>query len=45
LWYYYRTEFEYGGMNVVITDGWIDGYAEGYYKQISKAIDSIYGGK
>jgi hypothetical protein len=29
-------------MNVVITDGWIDGYAEGYYEQICKAIDGIY---
>ncbi|BDC35995.1 hypothetical protein [Candidatus Methanoliparum sp. LAM-1] len=40
----YRTEFEYDGMDVVITDGWIDGYAEGYYKQISMAIDKIYAG-
>jgi hypothetical protein len=37
----YRTEFEYNGMNVVITDGWIDGYAEGYYEQICKAIDDL----
>jgi len=37
----YRTEFEYKEMNVVITDGWIDGYAEGYYEQISMAIDSL----
>jgi hypothetical protein len=21
LWYYYRTELEYGGINVIITDG------------------------
>jgi len=37
----YRTEFDYKEMNVVITDGWIDGYAEGYYEQISMAIDSL----
>jgi hypothetical protein len=37
----YRTEFEYDGMRVVITDGWIDGTAESYYQQLSKAIDSI----
>ncbi|RZN69670.1 MAG: hypothetical protein EF807_04295 [Candidatus Methanolliviera hydrocarbonicum] len=40
----YRTEFEYDGMNVIITDGWIDGYAEGYYEEISRAIDGIHNG-
>jgi hypothetical protein len=40
----YRTEFEYDGMNVIITDGWIEGYAEGYYEEISRAIDGIYNG-
>ena len=37
----YKTEFEYNGMNVVITDGWIEGYAEGYYEQVSKAIEKV----
>jgi len=37
----YRTEFEYDGMNVIITDGWIDGYAEGYYEEISRVIDGL----
>ncbi|VUT25787.1 MAG: hypothetical protein MOIL_01226 [Candidatus Methanolliviera sp. GoM_oil] len=37
----FRTTTKYDGMNVIITDGWIDGYGEGYYEQISKAIDDI----
>jgi hypothetical protein len=37
----YRSTTEYDGMKVVITDGWIDGSSDGYYEQISKAIDSI----
>ncbi len=37
----YRTELEYDGMKVVITDGWIDGLSESYYQELSKAIDSI----
>jgi hypothetical protein len=37
----YRTALEYGGMKVVITDGWIDGLSESYYQELSKAIDSI----
>ena len=40
----YRTTTEHGGMKVVITDGWIDGASDGYYQQISKAIDSVQGG-
>jgi hypothetical protein len=35
----YRTETEYDGLKVVITDGWIDGTSEGYYAQIVRAID------
>jgi len=38
----YRTETEYNGMKVIITDGWIDGAAEGYREQILRAMDSIY---
>jgi hypothetical protein len=40
----YRTSIEHGGMKVVITDGWIDGASDGYYQQISKAVDGIQGG-
>ena len=37
----YRTEFEYEGMKVVITDGWIEGCAEGCYHQISAAVEEF----
>jgi hypothetical protein len=37
----YRSTTEYNGMNVVITDGWIDGAIDGYYEQISEAIEEV----
>jgi hypothetical protein len=37
----YRTTTEHNGMKVIITDGWIDGASDGYYRQISEAMDRI----
>jgi hypothetical protein len=36
----YRSTTEYEGMQVVITDGWIDGASDGYVEQITTAIVS-----
>jgi len=37
----YKEEFNYNGLKVIITDGWIDGFVQGYVEQTSKAIDSL----
>jgi hypothetical protein len=37
----YRNSFNRDGINVVITDGWINGAADGYYEQIELAINSV----